>query len=217
MCGIIGFSSNNVTEKDIEVLKKVMIESRIRGKHASGIAWYNGKTILSVVVPMPIDTLVSEFDFNVLVRNKRVAMIAHARYSTSDIRFNQPIVGEHFAVAHNGVITQSDPKTWGKTYGYKCNTQNDSELLLRALENNDNPLDVFEDSSIAAVVLNDKGELIYMRNGARPLWMGKIGEGNVYASTYDILKRAGVKGISKISPSDYKELQRRNITQWEKK
>ena len=58
MCGIIGYSSEDVTSNDLGILKKVMIESRIRGKHASGAAWFDGNKICSLVKPIPIDKLV---------------------------------------------------------------------------------------------------------------------------------------------------------------
>lgn len=211
MCGIVGYRNKYTTEKDLEILKKVMIESRIRGKHASGIAWWNAGIIHSDVRPVPIDELVNSFDFSSIVFNGSISMIAHARYSTSDIRYNQPLVGKTLAVVHNGVITQSSPDSWKETYGYDVVTSNDSELLLRAIENGDNIFDKFEDSSIAMVALKNDGTLIYTRNGIRPLWMGKIGKGTVYASTFDILDRAGVSGISRISASDRKDLQRRNM------
>lgn len=210
MCGIIGFVSTRVTSEQIKTLKKVMKESRIRGKHASGIAWYNGESILSVVKPKPIDELVEEFDFEQLL-NKSVALIAHARYSTSDLKYNQPIVGKSLAIVHNGVITQSPPETWESQYGYKCKTKNDSELLLRAIEHGHNIQMVFPDSSIAALILNDKGYLSYYRNGTRPLWKGEYKGSQIFASTFDILHRARAVNITKIEPtSKYsKELQRR--------
>ena len=217
MCGIIGFTGKNVTHKDLEILKKVMLESRIRGKHASGIAWYNGRgDILSVVEPIPIDELIEKFgDFKVMVHDGQLSMIAHARYSTSDIRYNQPIVGKNFAIAHNGVITQTPPETWKKTYGYDCETCNDSELILRCFENGDDPIEKFKNSSIAGVMLDDGGGVICFRNSIRPVWVGKIGSGTVIASTYDILHRAGVSNIKKFgSMSDTEDLQRRCMKQW---
>lgn len=215
MCGIIGFSSKNTTTKDIEILRKVMIESRIRGKHASGIAWSDGSSIHSRVLPVPIDQLVQEFDLHSLIHGGQISLIAHARYSTSDIKYNQPIIGDSLAIAHNGVITQDNPENWEKSYGFKCKTHNDSELLLRVLEKGKQPDKVFPDSSIAAVILTDKGQITAIRNGLRPLWQGKIGEGVVYASTYDILLRSGVKDIKKLKP-DHKsdELQRRDFEKW---
>lgn len=219
MCGIIGFTSKKVTNKDIEVLKKVLIESRIRGKHASGIAWHNGKnTILSVVEPIPIDELVQKFDFKVAIHNGQMSLIAHARYSTSNINYSQPIVNSEntLAIAHNGVITQDDPSTWKSQYGYECVTKNDSELLLRCLENSEEPTKVFPKASIAAITLTNKGKVSGFRNGIRPLWTGKVGEGIIFASTYDILDRAGVKDIKELNPST-EEYQRRNYQLWQKK
>lgn len=216
MCGIIGFSSKNTTAKDIEILRKVMIESRIRGKHASGIAWSDGRSIHSKVLPIPIDQLVQGFDLHSLINGGQISLIAHARYSTSDIKYNQPIIGNTMAIAHNGVITQDNPENWEKTYGFKCVTQNDSELLLKALERGKQLDKMFPDSSIAAVILTKEGQIKAIRNGLRPLWQGKIGEGVVYASTYDILLRSGVKDIKKLKP-DHKndELQRRDFEKWE--
>lgn len=215
MCGIIGFSSKNATASDIEILRKVMIESRIRGKHASGIAWSDGLSIHSRVLPIPIDQLVQKFDLHSLVRGGQISLISHARYSTSDIKYNQPIIGDTMAIAHNGVITQDSPENWEKSYGFKCETHNDSELLLRVLEKGKQPDKVFPDSSIAAVTLTKDGQIKAIRNGLRPLWQGKIGEGVVYASTHDILLRSGVKDIKKLKP-DHKsdELQRRDFEKW---
>lgn len=215
MCGIIGFTSTNVAGLDLEILKKVMIESRIRGKHASGIVWWNGSSIQSKILPIPIDQLLNKFDLHSTVYGGQVSLIAHTRYSTSDIKYNQPLIGENIAIAHNGVITQSEPDDWQRLFGYKCKTCNDSELLLRALENHDDPYEVFPNSSIAAVILN-QNQVSFIRNGVRPLWCGQIGNGIVYASTYDILNRAGVSNIIKLLPPKGKELQRRNWKSWKK-
>ena len=213
MCGIIGFYSKNVTKEHLAVLQKVMVESSIRGKHASGIAWYDGKTILSVVEPIPIDKLVEEFDFDVLPygKDKSVSMIAHARYSTSDIKYNQPLKGTKMAIAHNGVISQSDPSEWYSKYGYKCKTKNDSELLLHALESGDDIQKKFPGASIASAILDNCGNVYYIRNKYRPLWKGKISDGIIVASTFDILNRAGVSDIQKIESSDGEELQWRYL------
>lgn len=200
MCGIIGYSNNNVTLKDLLTLEKVMRESQIRGKHASGVAWYDGEGIQTYIKPIPIGKLVDEFDLSRMVVGKSITMIAHARYSTSDIKYNQPIVVGNAAIAHNGVITQEAPETWEKTYGVKCITRNDSELLLRCMTG-----EIKEDltagkASVAAVMITSDGAFHYVRNGLRPMWCGKIGDGEVFASTYDILHRAGVEDIQKVLP-----------------
>lgn len=210
ICGIIGYISPNVTTPDLAVLRTVMSESRIRGKHASGLAWYDGQGIQSYIQPIPIDSLLEQFDLAQTVYKGKIAIIAHTRYSTSNIQFNQPIIGTSMAIAMNGVITQADPQHWEGLYRYKCITENDSELLLRAIEAGDDPTTTFPTSSMAAITLDNKGRLTAFRNRQRPLWEGTIGCGKVYASTYDILHRAEVINIQKLPPiGPGEELQRR--------
>ena len=214
ICGIIGYQGTITSQGELDTIKKVMIESRIRGRHASGIAWSANHQVHSIVKPVSIDQLVEEIDLASMVENNMLSMIAHARYSTSNIKYNQPIVGDEFAVVHNGVITQADPSTWKDTYGYDCVTENDSELLLRCIESGSDPYTVFPESSIAALVLDSKGKLLSLRNGLRPLWVGRMPGGIVFASTYDILRRAGVTDAEIIMSDTLKDLQRRNWTLW---
>ena len=213
MCGVVGYSSSYVTSHDLCILRKVLLESRVRGMHASGIAWFDGKQIQCHSEPVPIDTLLESFELNQLLYNKtHVSMIAHIRYSTSSLKYNQPLVGNKLAVAHNGVISQENPKKWYNLYGYQCETRNDSELLLHAIESGDDPFRVFPDASIAAVTLNNKGKVSFLRNKRRPLWSGQIGSGTVIASTFDILNKAGVSNIEKVTVAD--DLQIRSMYKW---
>ena len=145
-----------------------------------------------------MDRFLREFDLSKIVYNGKVKMIAHARYSTSDLEFNQPLVSKNLAIAHNGVVTQEAPENWEKLFGFKCETRNDSELLLRALENNEDVAEKFPASSIAMVMLSCSGVLCY------------IGEGKIFASTFDILKRAGVKEIFQVNSVD-EDLQTRRL------
>lgn len=212
MCGVIGFSSDKVTEIDLNILKNVLIESRIRGMHASGVAWYDGHTVHSKSKSVPIDQFLKGFRLRDMVyQGQRIAMIGHTRYSTSDLAYNQPLLGGRLALAHNGVISQADPSTWKATYGYDCKTRNDSELLLKALKAGDDPFEKFPGASIAAVTVDNQGHVQCMRNGLRPLWKGHIGAGIVYGSTLAILQRAGVKDIEKVACNNA-DSQRRDWT-----
>lgn len=197
MCAIIGFESDNVTEQDLQVLKRAMIASRIRGKHASGVAWFNGEKICCEKQPLSIDRFLQDFDLHKIVYTGKVKMIAHARYSTSDLKYNQPIVSysEEIAIAHNGVVTQETPENWEAIFGYKCETKNDSELLLQAIQNKDDVFEKFPSASIAMLILNKNG-VKGIRNGKRPLWCGKLGAGTLTCSTFDILVKAGVEVVS---------------------
>lgn len=206
MCGIIGFCSDCTTTQQLQVLKKVMVESRIRGKHASGIAWWDD-TLHVRRGDIPIDQLVKEVNWDRLV-NKNIKIIAHARYSTSNLEYNQPLFDGGTAIVHNGVITQSDSSQWYDKFHLNCCTKNDSELLLRAYMKGENFANKFKNSSIASIIL-DKGKFIVYRNGLRPLWVGTFDNATIYASTFDILQRSGVENIHKVDCCNSQELQYR--------
>ena len=185
MCGVIGFSG----EPNIPLLRKVFWESNIRGQHASGLSWFSEGELRTVRSPGPgaQDNLFREVQDH--LRDVRV-LIGHARYSTSSLKFNQPMSGTEMAIVHNGVISQELPERWPSLYGYSCETENDSELVLRCLENGKHPLLNFPEASMAACVLTKEG-LKFFRNGKRPLWFSRSPSQVVVASTRDILLRSG--------------------------
>lgn len=203
MCGIVGADLTNPTEHDLEILKNVFLETEIRGKHASGFAWFTDK-INIVKKPIPISEHIKEIDFSDMVYNNKLKLIGHIRYSTSDIEYNQPIGDETSAIVHNGIISQEDPSVWNNKYGYSCNTKNDSELLLHAIRNGDDYFKKFNDPSISALYMDSTGTIKNIRNGLRPQWIATINSGILYASTFDILQRAGVPVdcIFKVDPQD---------------
>ena len=122
-------------------------------------------------------------------------LIAHCRYSTSDIEWNQPIVSKDIAVVHNGVITQADSTTWEDTYNYKFETKCDSEILLRAWENQTHGL--FLEGSMATILLDARrtASMHFFRNEQRPLYYAQTHKDTFVASTKDILVRAGISGF----------------------
>jgi len=192
MCAVIGLFTNDFNSELSEILKELFVQSQIRGKHATGISYYEMGEVKTEVKAIPSKEFVKEFDFSKLPES--LSLIGHCRYSTSDLEYNQPISHSGLSVAHNGVITQEFPEKWEEHFGYKCETKNDSELILRCIENGDEPLEVFKESSIACSMLNDSGELMFFRNGNRPLWWTIIvTEDNrsslIVASTKDIISR----------------------------
>lgn len=193
MCGVIGLDTPDATEETLDALYTVLLESSIRGRHASGLAWHDGQGLQRVVMPGPMEGLLASVDLRQLVRpDGSVCCIGHARYSTSDLAFNQPLVAGEYALAHNGVVSQADPREWPEPYGSQCEGRNDSELLLRALIGGEDPVRAFPGASVAAVWIA-RGSLHYGRNGLRPLWSAPLGVGRITASTADILRRAGLE------------------------
>lgn len=190
MCGVIGFYSKKENKEDLSLFKEIMIQSQIRGKHASGISFIEEGELKTIKEPIPS----SEFVKKGFLEGKSSPIIGHCRYSTSDIEFNQPLMSEDISIVHNGVITQSSPDKWLKEFGEKCETRNDSELILRKMISGDDPFYVLP-GSIASIVLISTGELMFFRNGERPLWFIQYKGSFFIASTSDIIKRAFRKVI----------------------
>jgi glutamine phosphoribosylpyrophosphate amidotransferase len=193
MCGIVGVSLDFITIKQLNLVERVLRESEVRGMHASGLVWHDGEKLSRVSEPKPINQLLNEnpalIDLAV-THDQCLNFIGHTRYSTSDLAFNQPIVGDDLAIAHNGVISQNSPCAWESEFDLKVSTRNDSELILRALQKGEDPIEKFSDASIAYVSINKWGDVSYARNGKRPLWITNFRNGFIITSTKDIMLRA---------------------------
>ena len=194
MCGVIGVSLSDANEKDLNIVENVFRQSMIRGKHATGVSYVKHGKVHTDKAGIPV----TEF-----FRTRNVAdwinedgglyLIGHIRYSTSDVRYNQPFDNGHLAIAHNGVISQEDPSTWE----YECETANDSELILRALESNAHPLWKYADRSMAVVTITSDKLLTGFRNHERPLWATSLPNGVIFTSTKDIALRSGLTASAK--------------------
>lgn len=194
MCGVIGVYLEDVNDDDIKLVKNMILQSMIRGKHATGISYISSGALKTIKEPIPADQFLEKYPIYLMIDNYSLKMIAHTRYSTSDLRYNQPFQGERIAIAHNGVISQ-DPDIWE----YETDTLNDSELVLRCIESGDHPLEVYKDRSMAVVSLQSDGVHAY-RNHERPLWTAQRDNGQLFASTKDILYRSGVKSVQRCEP-----------------
>jgi glutamine phosphoribosylpyrophosphate amidotransferase len=185
MCGVVGYYSDQTI--DINKFLNILKNSMIRGKHATGVAWNHNGIIKTKIVSLPANLLELE---NI----KTNMIIGHARYSTSDLLYNQPIFNDKIAIVHNGVITQQSPEKWKQTYGFDFNTKNDSELILKSWEINKHPINEYPEASIASIVidLRNKPSFNFFRNEKRPLYYYKNENDIFIASTKDILKRANI-------------------------
>ena len=196
MCGIVAIDITDISSVQMEEVKRLLIETEIRGKHASGISWMSQGKVLTVKAPKPISELLEEFDIEqcAIENNGHLAMIAHIRYSTSDLEFNQPIGDDRFVIAHNGVITQADPTLWHNEFRLGApKGKNDSELIHMALKQDKHPLKLFPDASMACATLSHLGHVRVFRNGKRPMWLTEVYNGWIATSTSDIMMRADVE------------------------
>lgn len=214
MCGIVAVDIKDVASDQIESIKKVLVETEVRGRHASGISWYSMGNVRTVKASKPISELLEEFDIYRCVdeNNGHLSMIAHIRYSTSDATNNQPIIapvlgedGEYkfnnegatsgdLSVVHNGIITQSDPSTWEDLFGLgKTYSSNDSELVYNSFMNGFHPLEEFPEASMSVAYINRIGQVHAFRNGSRPMWITNTYNGSIATSTSDIITRSGLE------------------------
>lgn len=192
MCSIIGVSIADVKAADIELIHRLMLEARIRGLHATGVSYVESGNIVTVKEALGADKFLELYNFADFVDGDgSLRMVAHCRYSTSDLEFNQPIANTSMALVHNGVISQELPENWESLYGLKCDTRNDTELLFKTVWLGRDPLTMWPTSSIAALELYDTGYMRAYRNGRRPLYMSAYNTYSIlFASTQDIFIRA---------------------------
>lgn len=194
MCAVIGAALKSPTPEQLELVRNVFLESRIRGMHATGLSYVsNGKVVtLKEPVPSPEFTPLSDME-QFINEDGNLYLIGHCRYSTSDLRYNQPIqINDKVSIVHNGVISQELPENWKELYGYETETLNDTELINHTLEAGLNPLTEWADSSMAVIELHSDGMMFWYRNGKRPLYKTVLENGNIITSTKDIVKRAGI-------------------------
>ena len=200
MCGIISAYIPRPTPSDIETLKRLFVEGQIRGRHQCGLAYKVNNTIHRFVVEGDGEKLVAEFDWGKLLEVDVLELIGHNRYSTSDLRYPQPLqIFDDFVLAHNGVVTQEPVGTWHR-YGYELQTANDSELLYQSRYAGNEPLIEFSTATMAVCELSLREGLRWYRNGGRPSYLTKDKNKFFVCSTADIALRSGLKGAQRMVP-----------------
>jgi len=189
MCGIIGVYLKNITERQLAIIEKIIIQSGIRGVHATGISYCKDGKITTNSSHTASPDFMKELSLKDYVdKDGGLYLIAHTRYSTSDLKWNQPIGDSKLSICHNGVISQESPKKWKKLFGLNTKTTNDSELIYSCIKSGKHPLQYF-DGSMAVCTLADK-KIVAFRNHERPLWFQQFANGIIFASTEDILFRS---------------------------
>ncbi len=200
MCGVIAAYLESPTQQQVETLKHLFVESGIRGLHATGYSLICNNKIFTQKAPVSAHEFVQGYFAEIQPGDYTLQLIGHTRYSTSDLRYNQPLhIFDDLSVAHNGVIDQRSPVYW-KSYGYDLSTSNDSELVYQSRHAGNEPLIEFPEASMAVVELSTKTGLRWMRNGKRPLYFNRVPNGVFICSTADIAYRAGLKRPRRCEP-----------------
>ena len=219
MCTVIGIQLEfepNVKPTLLSKLTSLIEEAQIRGRQATGIAYWNGERLECFKEAVPSPQFLEYFQLeNIIYDNNRISCVIHTRYATTygSLGEPQPIVKENVAVVLNGVITQEPPDKWYQLFGIEPATENDAEIALHYYLNNKLP----ELPGSWSLVILEQNKIFAVRNRYRPLWGLEIDtpelKGVVYCSTYNILQRSGwtklgrakrLPALSDLIPESYK-------------
>ena len=204
MCAVIGAYIENPSSQDLNILADIFRESSIRGLHATGVSWIRNDRLHTMISATPAGKFLEAFDLkNTINEDGNLYLIGHCRYSTSDLNYNQPLWDESLAIVHNGVVSQEMPENWEKLYGYKCQTRNDSELILHTLKAKKSPLVEFADASMAVIELYKEKKLRFYRNGKRPIYFTSLKNGSIITSTKDVALRSDLKEPAEVAMNSY--------------
>lgn len=119
MCGIVGFKQlDNLhpAPEFMDFLEALMVESQVRGRHATGVAWVDSGVIQCVKAQIAAETFIAdgaEEGWQEFRAANPSAAILHTRYSTSgdwtENVNNQPLVTDFYklALVHNGLVSQA--------------------------------------------------------------------------------------------------------------
>lgn len=181
MCAIIGFISDNPTAIAVETLKKVFIESKIRGMHAYGYAAIQDGHLMEAKSNGLKSLLVSI--------DNPTRLIGHCRYSTSgdyrNMLNNQPLRFGGEYLVFNGVIDMRTKAEMEAVYGIKMESDNDGEIMLQTSDRNRL---LKSEITFSGLTLNSH-VLAFFRNEGRPGYKATRHGATYIASTADILRR----------------------------
>lgn len=206
MCAIIGFHCKNPTEENFLLIKKLWLNSKIRGLHAFGYSFINNSELVTRKFNK-LDSLIESLYSDWPITN----MIGHCRYSTSgdwhNELNNQPIYKQETAMVFNGVISMKTKKEYEIEYQSKYQTENDGEIVLDKYISGENLEEFLSLSKFSfAGLLLQKNKLVAIRNQRRPLWISEFNGMSLFASTKDIFKRSGVILANELKPNSCLEI-----------
>ena len=191
MCSIIGYKG----KFEIELVKKILFNSRIRGLHSFGFSYYDKNNLINLIY---LDY--NEF-LNSILTIKPNLFIAHFRYSTSGdykvLKNNQPIYFNQTSIVFNGVISQKNKLQMEKQFDLKLFAENDGYVLIQKY--NDSKFIKSKNISFAMLGLNEN-KMFAIRNEKRPLHFYSDSNVTAICSTKDILNRSGLLQTKEVNP-----------------
>jgi len=196
MCGVVAIYSDVVEGGIMSTIERLMLESQIRGKRATGVSYLTTMGMETIIESTSADSFLEKHLNRIcddIQDYGKVRFIGHTRYSTTSVDLDhQPVYDYDTSLVMNGVITQSDSSQWKELFGIDPHSTNDASVIFDLYKKGQMPYDVKTDTdlSMSVVILKRNGRIIVCRNHKRPGWILQTSAANYYASTDDILKRA---------------------------
>ena len=107
MCGVLGIYLQDVQEEDLALIENLFYESQIRGKHSTGLSYITETGLVTVKDRIPAEEFFQKFDlFDAVHSNGNLYMIGHTRYSTSDLKYPQPLASENISRTKSKLVVQ---------------------------------------------------------------------------------------------------------------
>lgn len=149
MCGIWAFASidKNITDhKTKAIIKTLFLLSETRGKEASGIAYCTKRNIRIYKAAVPSSLLIKDSGYqaymDTCLKHSRksdtaIAFMGHTRLATngseSSGNNNQPVIAQHMATIHNGILVNVD-ELWKKYPNLNREHIVDTEIYVKLFE-----------------------------------------------------------------------------------
>ena len=198
MCGVFGFVSTK-SRVCIRTLRRIALANERRGQDAWGIAWIDSRDNLRMYKKTGA---IGDSLGMLSIASDAKLLIGHTRFATQGTPAvndnNHPHIADDGYIVHNGMIPNY--RDIISEYGLSTNTQCDSEVLARLIEQfAGKPIlrrcieaaTIVRSRPLVMLGLWKPGHLTAIRSG-NPLWEG-ITEGGVYLSSLSNHLPGGVR------------------------
>lgn len=200
MCGLFGlldYQRQLSTHEKANMLHALAIESEIRGRDATGIAYYSGRKLRIQKAPHPAHLMRFQLPekANFIMGHTRAATHGSAKENYN----NHPFIGhagDSFALAHNGVLYNhlslrktlhlSEPTIRTDSYVAVQLLEREKAITFESLQ----AMAELVEGSFTFTVLNKSG--LYIIRGSSPFCLYDFPDRGymLYISTSEIMKRA---------------------------
>ena len=194
MCGIFGVITSEVESVTHSTIKTLALNSRSRGRDASGLA---------VMMPRQMVIHKSHEDikalFNKLDLTGSTGIFGHSRLVTNGSDDNQPITKSGCILFHNGIVTNCD-ELWENREGrkYEIDSEIIIDLYLEAKKQSVDSVDyLFKniEGVVSACLLDQKENLLILISNNGSLYYHESGGDLCFASEEAPLKKLGYQNI----------------------